>query len=143
MNIIDIKLKFKALTPRKKTEYIILHHRAGDGDINSIHQEHLNRKWAGCGYHFYVKKDGSIYRGRPINMIGAHCPDFNSISIGICFEGNYDREMIMPLVQFEAGKKLIKLIREGFKNTKTVGHREKFATACPGKYFPLEKLKAA
>ena len=142
MKIIDSKLKFKSLTPRKKTEYIILHHRAGNGDILSIHQEHLKQGWAGCGYTFYVMKDGSVYQGRPINMFCAACPDFNSISINICFEGNYDREKIMPLVQFEAGKEVIKYCQNAYKNTKTVGHMEKFATDCPGRFFPLEKFKA-
>ena len=28
-------------------------------------------------------------RGEPENSLGAHCINYNSISIGICVEGNY------------------------------------------------------
>jgi hypothetical protein len=141
MNIIKTDLKFKQLIPRTETKYLILHHRAGDGDLESIHQEHIKQGWAGIGYQFYVRKNGNTYQGRPINMIGAHCPNHNSVSIGICAEGNYDREKIMPLVQFESIIQVIKLCKNQYKGVIIKGHRELFATACPGKYFPLDKLK--
>ena len=52
---------------------------------------HRQRGWKyGCGYHFIVRRDGTIENGRPIEMIGAHCLNHNKHSIGICYEGGLD-----------------------------------------------------
>lgn len=141
MNIIQKVFKFaQQLITRKKTDFIILHHRAGNGDVESIHKEHLDKGWAGIGYNFYVRKNGQVFQGRPIDKVGSHCPNYNSISVGICFEGNFDVEK-MNDIQFKSGVELLKYIKSIYKQTQTKGHRELYATACPGKNFPLEKFK--
>lgn len=67
MKITEVGYKWHgALKMRAATKYIVLHHRAGSGTVESIHAEHIARGWAGIGYHFYVRRDGSIYRGRPL-----------------------------------------------------------------------------
>jgi N-acetylmuramoyl-L-alanine amidase len=40
-----------------------------------------------CGYHFYVRRDGTRHKGRPIDTVGAHARGYNTNSIGICYEG--------------------------------------------------------
>lgn len=81
------------LSIRKKTNRIILHHaQAKTCSVEDIHQWHLKRGWSGIGYHFFIKKDGTIYQGRPENTIGAHAKGANSDSIGICAEGNFMQE---------------------------------------------------
>ena len=141
-NIIEQKYKWKSsLTKRKATNYIVLHHRAGLGDVNSIHNGHLANGWSGIGYHFYVRQDGSVYRGRPIDTVGAHCPGRNSDSIGVCFEGNYEQTKTMPAPQFKAGQELISYINTIYKNSlKIKRHSDYLATACPGKYFPFDSI---
>lgn len=54
-----------------------------------INQMHINKGWAGIGYHFIVKRDGSIQIGRDINATGAHVLDFNTRSVGISFVAGY------------------------------------------------------
>ena len=44
----------------------------------------------GIGYHYVIRRDGTIEPGRPEWMIGAHCLNHNAHSIGICYEGGYD-----------------------------------------------------
>ena len=52
---------------------------------------HRQRGWKnGCGYHFIVRRDGSVEAGRPIEMVGAHCVNHNKHSIGVCYEGGLD-----------------------------------------------------
>ena len=52
---------------------------------------HRQRGWKnGCGYHFIVRRDGSVETGRPIEMVGAHCVNHNKHSIGVCYEGGLD-----------------------------------------------------
>ena len=60
------------LTRRSVTRRIILHHAAAvTCTAQQIHQWHLANGWAGIGYHFFVRKDGRIYRGRPEDTVGA------------------------------------------------------------------------
>lgn len=56
-------------------------------DVNDVKSWHLNNGWSDIGYHYYIKLDGTIQKGRDINISGAHCKGRNSNSIGICFEG--------------------------------------------------------
>lgn len=95
---------------------------------------------AGIGYHYYVRKDGSIYRGRPENMAGAHCNGINSISIGICAEGNFSEET-MSNVQKQALIELVKDIKSRYDIKWVRGHKEILSTSCPGTNFPLEEIK--
>lgn len=145
MNIIDAGLKFKSnLSKRKNTQRIIVHHSAANESVETIHSWHLGRGWVGIGYNFYIRKDGTIYQGRGWEYVGAHCSGYNSTSIGICFEGNYETSDIrMPEAQYNAG---VALIAEALKRypaiTEICGHRQYSVTACPGKYFPLAGLIA-
>lgn len=39
------------------------------------------------GYHYVIRRDGSIEKGRPDDMVGAHTSGQNANSLGICYEG--------------------------------------------------------
>lgn len=43
--------------------------------------------WKDIGYHYVVRLDGTIERGRPISRAGAHCVGHNAHSIGVCYIG--------------------------------------------------------
>lgn len=129
-----------SLTRRTATRYIILHHRAGNGDVQSIHNGHLKNGWSGIGYHFYIRKDGSIFRGRPIGTVGAHCTNYNSKSVGVCFEGSFENET-MPAAQIKAGQELISYLKGLYPSAEVKRHRDFNSTACPGKNFPYDAIK--
>ena len=67
MQIIDMTYAWAGtLARRSATRRIILHHAAAvTCTAQQIHQWHLANGWSGIGYHFFVRKDGSVYRGRP------------------------------------------------------------------------------
>ena len=141
MNVIEKTYKWSgSLTKRTATKYIILHHRAGNGDVASIHNAHLKNDWSGIGYHFYVRKDGSVYRGRPINTVGAHCENYNWLSIGICFEGNFENEK-MSEAQIKAGQELIAYLKQQYPLIEVKRHKDFDSTACPGKNFLFDSIK--
>lgn len=145
MQILEPNYKWNGiLTNRKRTDTVILHHaEASQASAEDVHRWHQQNGWAGIGYHYYVRKDGSVYRGRPETVIGAHAGsknDYNSRSIGICFEGAYDTE-IMPDKQLAAGKELLRDIMSRYGKLNILAHRDVTATSCPGKNFPMEKLK--
>ena len=144
MNIIETSWNWKgSLSNRSSTKYIALHHAAavtcGASDVDSWHKAN---GWCGIGYHFFVRKDGSVYRGRPLNSVGAHVSGMNSCSIGICAEGNYDTEKTMPTAQKTAIAELLDYLKTNYyPNAVIVGHREIGASDCPGTYYPLDELK--
>jgi hypothetical protein len=142
VNVIDVGLKFKsALQYRSRTDYFVLHHaEASNATVQDIHQWHLNNGWAGIGYHYYVRKDGSIYRGRPRDTIGAHCQGHNYDSIGICAEGNYMAET-MPEAQKSSIIALCKELLTIYPNVQIVGHRDLYSTQCPGTDYPFQEIK--
>ena len=44
----------------------------------------------GIGYHYVIRRDGTIEPGRPEWLTGAHCVNHNAHSIGVCYEGGLD-----------------------------------------------------
>lgn len=143
MNIIQTNFKWNgSLTYGNIPKKIVLHNAdASKCTVQDIHQWHLNNGWTGIGYHYFVRKDGSIYKGRPDNAIGSHCKGSNTNTLGICFEGKYMSET-MPIVQYNAGIELIKYLFSKYGNMPIYGHKELFATDCPGSKFPLADFKA-
>ena len=142
IDIIDAGLKFGALTKRTVTDRIILHHAAGNGSVESVHNYHKGLGWSGIGYHYYVRKDGSIYRGRPEEMVGGHTSGYNYCSIGVCTEGNFETD-VMSDAQREAIRALVLDIRTRYPDTQTIRHKDVAATACPGKNYPFDYIAAA
>lgn len=61
--------------------------RKEDDDIDVIKGWHKSKGWIDVGYHFFIKSDGTIQTGRPVEQMGSHCKDHNSDSIGICLSG--------------------------------------------------------
>lgn len=142
MNIIQTKYNWRENPEkRRETRYIILHHRAGDGDVESIHKQHLTQGFSGIGYHFYVRKSGEVFKGRPIGTVGAHSKGVNQVSIGVCFEGNFETEKGMPKMQKKSGKELISYLKNLYPDAEIKRHRDVQATACPGKNFPFDEIK--
>ena len=143
MNIIKPNYRWSTtLATRSKTDYIALHHPANKScTAEDIHRWHLANGWAGIGYHFFVTKGGLIYEGRPINTIGAQVAGHNSRGIGICVEGNYDVEQVLPEAQYKAVLELLNYLKKIYPKAELVGHRDIGASACPGRYFPLNDFK--
>ena len=126
---------------RSETNYIILHHAAAENcTADDIHRWHRANGWSGIGYNFFVRKDGSVYRGRPEYAVGAHTSGHNYESVGICFEGNYQTEKTMPEAQLKAGQELIAYLRGKYPKAVVMKHGDFNATDCPGKDFPFDAL---
>ncbi len=141
MNIIERKYRLNgSLKERIKTEEIILHHASAKiCTPEQIDSWHKQRGWTCIGYHFLVRKDGTIYRGRPENVVGAHASNHNSTSIGICAEGNFEIEE-MAEVQKRALIELVSYLKNKYNITKVLRHKDVGATDCPGKKYPFEEI---
>lgn len=75
----------------RKIEYIVIHcadtYPGMDIGVDEIRQWHLDRGFNDVGYHYVIRRDGTVEKGRDENVIGAHVRGFNSDSIGICLVG--------------------------------------------------------
>lgn len=143
ISIKETNLSFGSLSRRNSTSRIILHHaEASSCDASVIHQWHKANGWAGIGYHYVVRKNGLIERGRPEWAIGAHASGSNSNSLGICFEGAYMKET-MPNQQKEAGKNLVAYLKRKYGISKIQRHCDVCATSCPGVKFPFSEIAGA
>lgn len=141
MNIIEKTYKWNGkLSNRKSTHRIILHHAESKScTADDIHRWHLANGWCGIGYHFFVRKDGSIYRGRPEGVVGSHAKGSNSDSIGICFEGSYMTET-MNQTQINAGRELVAYLKNKYGISKVQKHMDVCSTNCPGTNFPFDAI---
>jgi N-acetyl-anhydromuramyl-L-alanine amidase AmpD len=139
VDIIDSKLNWGgALAKRSKIDMIVLHHAAATNcTVYNVHQWHLANGWSGCGYHYFIKKDGRIFKGRPDDTIGSHVKGYNSASLGICFEGDFDKE-IPTQAQIDAGIKLVDHLKTKYNIKNIKSHGQLMQTTCPGKLFPME-----
>lgn len=145
MKIIESDLDFNYMDTRSKTEQIILHHSGVTvlQSVETIHNYHKNTNgWSGIGYHFYVRKDGNIYRGRPENTVGAHCQGENYNSIGICFEGNFEKEE-MGEKQIKSGHELVNFLLDKYNLSKedVKKHNDFGSTVCPRKKLSIYRNK--
>ena len=89
----ELEAEFRSAT-RDITEVVV--HWSGhfinqDIGAEEIHSQHKTDGFSGIGYHYIIRKDGTIERGRPINKRGAHAKanGHNKYSIGIAFVGGY------------------------------------------------------
>ena len=78
----------------RKIDLIVIHCSATRADRDFTEEDlevcHRRRGFNGVGYHFYIRKNGSIKTTREIERIGAHAKGHNLNSIGICYEGGLD-----------------------------------------------------
>ena len=143
MEIVETNLTFTSdLLRRKSTRRDIIHHSAsGDVTADTIHGWHLGKGWAGIGYQFVIRQDGTIERGRPIWSVGAHSGTKGNVdSIGIVLTGNFQTGSPSP-EQLDSLVWLIKdYLKPRFGNIDVMGHSDVMATACPGRNFPWAEL---
>jgi N-acetyl-anhydromuramyl-L-alanine amidase AmpD len=82
----------------------------------------------GIGYHYVIRRDGSIEKGRPEWLIGAHCVNHNAHSIGICYEGGLDIRGDPADTRTEAQKaamrQLLEDLHERYPRAVIVGHHD-------------------
>lgn len=88
---------------------------------------HIQRGFRTIGYHYVIKRDGTIEKGRNISVPGAHCKGYNAHSIGICYIGGRDAAGKIADTRTPAQKlSLLKLITQltTLYRCKTTGHND-------------------
>ena len=128
------------LTTRSVTDQIVIHHTGNvvDDDLSAaeIDASHKGQGWTCIGYHYVIRKDGTVEQGRPHWTIGAHAYGHNSHTIGVHVCGNFE-EAEPTDEQIESTAMLLANLCTDYglpiDRDHIVGHRELMATACPGR----------
>ena len=133
----------------RQIDQIIIHCSATppsmDIGIDTVRRWHVNeRGWKDVGYHFFVKRDGTIEYGRDPETPGAHAKGFNSSSLGVCYAGGVDANMKPHDTRTDAQKHslemLVTILRVIYgKHVEVLGHRDLpgVKKACPS--FDVKK----
>ena len=78
----------------RKINYIVVHCSATREGCTltseALEAEHRRRGFRTTGYHYYIRRDGTVLGTRSLELPGAHCRGHNKYSIGICYEGGLD-----------------------------------------------------
>jgi N-acetylmuramoyl-L-alanine amidase len=135
--------------PRGALDHLVLHHtgyrstriggtsvEAQSRHLREIERWHLDRGFLGIGYHFVISPTGRIFRGRPVDRMGAHVEGHNRGTVGICLMGDFERER--PTVAALAALAAVRTrLVPGATGLPLVGHREHSgqATLCPGRFL--------
>lgn len=142
LGIHDVEYKWdEELEYKNKPKVLVFHHAASkELTPQQINDMHKKKEWAGIGYHFYIRKDGTIYRGRPENAIGAHIKGQNKDTLGICLEGNLEEEEPTE-EEIKALEDLSTYLIVKYNINRVQGHGDTYDTLCPGKNFAIENVK--
>lgn len=121
----------KKLTPAA-VKYLVVHCSAtqpkADIGVAEIDKMHRERGFNGIGYHFVIRRDGTVEKGRPEDQIGAHVEGHNSESIGICLVGGINKEGKaednFTLDQYASLAALLMSLASTYTEATVLGHRD-------------------
>lgn len=130
-----------SLKKRTRTDYIVVHCAATPPTMNigrsEIDRWHRQLGWLMIGYHFVIRRDGTVETGRNIDVPGSHVSGYNANSVGICLVGGVDSkgrsEANYTKEQYNALAKLLRELKVKYPNAIIQGHRDfpKVAKDCP------------
>lgn len=90
-NILDPTELYKT---KRKVNKIIVHCTATSSNTNNVDGEMVDGwhrdRWgesSGIGYHYLVKRDGTLEKGRWVDFIGSHSKGNNTGTIGVAYAG--------------------------------------------------------
>lgn len=127
-----------------KIHTIVLHYSATYPETpvtrQIVDRWHRDRGFREFGYHWLIRRDGTLEEGRPEETMGAHVRGYNSGTIGICWAGGLDRKTGPDVGVWnptdEQTKTMVELIRNIQKRhpsaQRVVGHKDLVPTECPG-----------
>lgn len=109
-----------------------------DVGVAIVTRWHKARGWRDCGYHYIIRRDGTLEAGRSEAVPGAHVRGHNKYSLGISLSGGVNEDTLTPEMNYtdEQMETLETWLRDAlvrFPGAKIQGHRDfsGVAKACP------------
>lgn len=102
---------------------------ARDIGIAQLRAMHLARGFRDVGYHYAIRRDGRVEKGRPDNVMGAHVEGHNDGSLGICMIGGVKAdgktaETNFTAAQYASLETLLRDLKGRYPNARICGHRD-------------------
>lgn len=124
--------KFSIKKARRRIDAIVIHCTASKPDqdltADDVRKIHKRNGWSDIGYHYLVRLDGRIEKGRDADIIGAHVSGYNAHTIGVCYVGGLDAKGkprdTRTLNQKESLVSLLKMLLAAYPNAIIKGHRD-------------------
>ena len=126
---------------REVTNKIIIHCAATSPSMDigamEIERWHRQRGFQCIGYHFVIRRDGTLEYGREVDEVGAHVTGHNADSIGICLVGGVKEsdkktpEKNFTQAQYDTLMVLVDDLKTSYPDAKVYGHNEFASKACP------------
>lgn len=116
----------------RKIDSIIVHCLATKAGIDytaaDIDSWHRRCGFNGIGYHYIVRLDGSLEKGRDVSLEGDHCRGWNERSIGVCYIGGLDEDCEPADTRTDAQKRMLYQIitdlQREYDILQVLGHRD-------------------
>ncbi|WP_343698871.1 N-acetylmuramoyl-L-alanine amidase [Caulobacter sp.] len=138
--------------PIKQVDFLVVHCSAtpasrdiGRAEIDVMHRQ---RGFRMIGYHYVIRRDGRVEKGRPETEPGAHVEGYNSRSLGICLVGGVKTDGKTPEdnftpEQFAALRHMLANLKHAYPKAEILGHRDLSPDKNrDGKITPNEWLKS-
>ncbi|GLS86665.1 hypothetical protein GCM10010873_16390 [Cypionkella aquatica] len=120
--------------PARPVTRVFVHCSASDNpahdNVATMDAWHKARGWSGVGYHFFIRKDGTLEMGRDLEKIPAAQEGNNVGTIAICLHGLLEEKFTEE--QFKTLRSLCRQINKAYRNIMTFhGHCEVANKTCP------------
>ena len=86
--------------------------------------------WRDIGYHYVIRRDGTLETGRDELAPGAHAAGHNIGSIGICLVGGKP-DCNFTSAQWACLDALVKDLAKRYPDSEVIGHRDVSDKPCP------------
>jgi len=122
---------FKKLS---RIDFLVVHCAATrpsqDIGVADIRKWHLQRGFFDVGYHYVIRRDGTVEVGRPETQPGAHATNFNGRSLAVCLAGGVSEKNVnvaednFTPQQKAALRALLRRLHAKYPKAEILGHRD-------------------
>lgn len=116
----------------RKINWLVIHTAATrpsmDIGAKEIRSWHKARGWSDIGYHYVIRRDGRVEKGRPDARVGAHVSGYNRDSLGICLVGGVNENLVpennYTEAQWQSLENLLHKLSQKYPEAYVRGHRD-------------------
>lgn len=116
-----------------RVDWLVIHCAATPADLDvgvvEIRRWHMQKGYSDVGYHYVIRRDGTVEKGRTDTTPGAHAKGYNVYSLGICLVGGLKKgttkaENNFTDAQFAALWDLLRGLMGRYPEAEVLGHRD-------------------
>lgn len=99
-----------------------------DIGVAEVRAMHKAKGWRDVGYHYVIRRNGVVEKGRADTVMGAHVEGHNNGSLGICLVGGVTPQLKADTnftpAQYKALRELLATLTGRYPTARVCGHRD-------------------